>query len=438
MGKYLKTMLVGLLAGFLLISAQAEAAPETLTIMPSGAAEEPVLTGLFVGQTHRYKVIFRGNGEAIVYANIDFTNTTDNTLNEFVFETPVEVKDMTILQYDKVTCPTYYTYDIEDKKCAMISESLSIAYPSSYYYGGIQNVYQRAKFVQDGNKYTVTLPTPLEVNGDSFLLLGFTTKEFTTDFLGGYEYSFESLTVDSRITSLTINIDVDGGLLLKNASNASVNYSTAGAEKTVAPDTAVVNEDLDQLVSYMSYSGSISKQFMELSYGETVTMTGEYASTWLRLYMKEISVVVLIIVLFFVALIVGVKLYKKYHKSSPKNDKPSSDSKMWIVADTATGFGSALLIVLFTLAIMFLGSYLAYISYDYSYGYAYGMFMLLFFIISVLVYGFLALFGPIYRGRKKGWLSFGLTFFSEILFLIIIAFIFVGVILIPTSYPIPY
>jgi len=54
---------------------------------------------LFNGQDHTYKVIFRGNGDAVVYAKIAMTNTENTDLQTFIFEIPsVDVSDLSIFQ----------------------------------------------------------------------------------------------------------------------------------------------------------------------------------------------------------------------------------------------------------------------------------------------------------------------------------------------------
>ena len=47
----------------------------------------PVLAGddLLFGQSHYYTVVFRGNGEAITYAKIAFTNPDEKPLTDFSF-----------------------------------------------------------------------------------------------------------------------------------------------------------------------------------------------------------------------------------------------------------------------------------------------------------------------------------------------------------------
>ena len=163
-------------------------------------------------------------------------------------------------------------------------------------------------------------------------------------------------------------------------------------------------------------------------------MTGTYATTWARVYMNEIIYAVVAVIVVFLVIFLSVKLYKKFHKTTVKTDAPVSGSKMWILVDTALGFGSALSILFFTLLILFLSGYVT-TSY-YSYGYTYGIFMILAAIIILMIYAFLALFAPVYRGKKRGWVSFGLTFFTEILFLIIMAVIFMSVITMPQLYTI--
>jgi len=402
----------------------------------SSKIAQTTLGGLFLGQNHYYYVIFRGNGEAIVYANIEFTNTTDNVLNKFTFETPVEARDMTIVQYKAVNCGYNYLYDATLKKCVysadipLYPEGISSKMTSDIapYYGGNQNLYQKAKFTSDGNKYTVALPTDVAVDGKSYLILGYTTTAFTKEFWGGHEFEFESLKVNSRITQLRVGIEVDGGLLLKNSTGVAVAYASYGAEKSVASDTAVVNTDLDGLLSQMVYSGSITSTYKELTSGETVTISGEYASTWARLYMKEMCWIVGGIVGFFAIVVIAYKLNKRFGK---KSEPDSTKSRSWIIVDTALGFSSALIVLLFTLAFMYMASTLTYSYYGYSGSEVVNLFVS---IIIVLIYAFLVLFVPIFRGIKKGWASFGVVFFSELVFLVIMALILMSVLLLPYLY----
>ncbi|MEO0075854.1 MAG: hypothetical protein ABIK31_07140 [candidate division WOR-3 bacterium] len=60
----------------------------SLFILPSFISIASTQGELFFGQNHSYTVIFRGNGEAIVYAKIAITNPDEKQLTEFSFEVP--------------------------------------------------------------------------------------------------------------------------------------------------------------------------------------------------------------------------------------------------------------------------------------------------------------------------------------------------------------
>jgi hypothetical protein len=58
-------------------------------------------SGLFFGQDHKYSVIFRGNGEAVVYARIALTNGDEDILRDISFEIPgVDPSEMVIYQIE--------------------------------------------------------------------------------------------------------------------------------------------------------------------------------------------------------------------------------------------------------------------------------------------------------------------------------------------------
>ena len=56
----------------------------------------------FLGQDHKYSVVFRGNGEAVVSVKIIFTNKSESNLNEIRLRIPkVEPKEVSVYQIIK-------------------------------------------------------------------------------------------------------------------------------------------------------------------------------------------------------------------------------------------------------------------------------------------------------------------------------------------------
>jgi len=383
---------------------------------------------IFQGQTHNYYVLFRGNGEAVVTATIQFTNTSDNNQSTFQFETPVAVSDMTVIQYSTNPCIGIY-YDsmghcqIPVDNMPVMIGTTDVQVGSSYAYYG-QYIYQRAKFTQDGNKYTVSLPIQVASDNASYLLLGYTTKAFTSGFLGGYSFNFQSLKVDSRISAMHIGIDVDEGLLLKYATNSTVNYTTsaaaAAADTAVKSDVGVTNNTLDTIVGQVASSGMMSKDFKQLASKETANVSGDYASNVVRLFANEIGMAAGALILAAAIIFVVVKIYKKRNKNEAVKSEVGKKGGL-VIADISLGFLSALAVTGFTVALFYLSSMTGF-SLGYTSDYTPGMVAVS--VLSLFVYIILLLFVPILRGIRKGWASFGLVMFSEIIFLIILLVFF--------------
>jgi hypothetical protein len=377
---------------------------------------------IFMGQKHNYHVIFRGNGEAIVYANIEFTNTTDNTINEYVFESPVEIKDVTVYQYyQNDGYPTYrYGYD-----------SSYSSYPSYY-----SNLYTKLKFDTENNKFVVKLSKEVATNAQGKLLLGFSSRSYTNGLLGGYDYTFKAFRVDSRIESLRINISVDSDLLLKGAQSTvgvDTGTSSPALDATITNEKAVASQSMDNVLNSINY-GTINKSFTQVASDEEVAVSGEYSSNIIRLYAKEISITVLVIILIVAA---GIVIKKRLPKDdSVQSKKKDSSAKSVRFVDVMLGVTSGFFVMLLTVLITYIGNSIGYMG---SYGAMSGLVHLAFAVVSILIYLLSTLTLPMVRGIKNGWLSFVVVLVSEILFLIILMLLFVLIfspVIYNTTYPI--
>jgi hypothetical protein len=291
---------------------------------------------------------------------------------------------------------------------------------SSMYPGYCSNLYTKLKFDSEGNKYTVKLSNKITPNDEGKILLGYSTRKYTSELLGGYDYNFKAFKVNSRIESLRINISVDSDLILKGASS-SVDQVTGSSSPTmdssITSEKAVASQSMDNVLSMINY-GTINKSFTQVASDEEVTVSGEYSSNGIRLYAKEISITILVFILIIGAIIViGKKLPKNKKIDSKINDGVKQPD---IVMDICWGLISAFIVAVFTVFVTYISNYM----YMLSYGSFSGVGYLALVVISILIYLFITMAAPVIRGIRRGWISFVIVMASEIIFLVIMVFVF--------------
>jgi hypothetical protein len=404
------------------VLAQQEKAADLMPLtVPVIVQDQP--NSIFRGQDHKYAVTYRGNGEAIVYANIVFTNTTDNAIKEFVFDVPADIADLTVYQYRQDICNYGYRYDESLAQCTLQKSYQNTATPESYpYYGANQNSYTKAKFTANSKTYTIALPFAIKAEQKGYLLMGYTTKQGVTELFGKFDFTFTTLKVNQRIENVRVGINVDGDLVLKNATS-SVNYagdSVSSTSVSMGTDSkAVPNSDFDALINSLGYSGVINKSFKGLAAGETVEVKGEYAASTLRLYAGEICIALVVIVL----IIIGLALLIRSLNKRNKNTKDKVEAKVGdvtaasFVMDVVVGFISAILVVILTVSISALTYYGSWMSYGY--GFASTIAQGLITVMIILAYILVVVVGPAIRGAKYGWKAFLAVFVSELVFLLL-------------------
>ncbi len=331
-------------------------------VAPVGAVAVPVVNSassiqasdLFSGQRHSYSVIFRGNGEALTFAKVIFTNTTDEDMTKFTFEVPgVEPSEIEIYQMQlKGKCLAYlstsiYTEDdLSDDICQQYEEG---NYDNDYYYSyyGNNNQAEYSKIsgknlVQDGSKFSLNLPVTVAPNKTSSLVIAYAAKGYVTESFGLFKFNFETIKVPSRIKELKVAIDVDSDLILKGK-NATVNYGTT--KKTAV--TAGVAQDsfssgrLDNIIGSIGNYTQLTKTASNLSKSETYTVKGEYSTNWFRLYLDSIVTTVLIIIAIVLAIILLSKYLKRRNgrkKEATALEAPAADdASAYSVEELASG-----------------------------------------------------------------------------------------------------
>ena len=423
----------------------------------------PDLPPNFLGQEHYYTVDFRGNGEAIVGLRLVFANTGDKTLSTIKVRVPkIEPRDLFIYQVlrDR-SCLRYAEPSSEPVKVGetALKNEVKVLLCEEYqetdyyqnWYGSVK--YQKASFEKNLDTLTVTLPQKIKPQSSASLFIYYRAFGYAKrNLFGAYDVNFETLKVESPIRNLQVGVNVEQELYLRGAKSA-VNYRfdeavTSMKSAGFMAQAEFASPQVDNFL-YQLGRGTINKTATNLQALESFTVKAGYADSRLKLYGKEISLVVIILVVFLVLCVklaqVIIRRLKKGRSSAKSETVSASGVKLLSTGASnffltlGVSFVSALLVAGHTLIIYFLGSFL---GSAYELGSLRDLLMLLLVIISIGAYAVLLLAPAVWLAVKKGieWgvITFALTigwliffFFLAVLVLVFVSRLGGG------SYPIP-
>jgi uncharacterized protein YneF (UPF0154 family) len=372
--------------------------------------------GLLFGQTHSYSVLFRGNGEAIVYVKIVVTNSEEEPMDEISFEIPsVSPSELAIYQIKLPQECVQYDYRPDGRRYCV--EYRDPDYTEKYWYYGYDRgeaEYSKLEYSDSGQLYEVKLAEAVAPYNTTAVVVAYAARGYVKNTLGLYKYDFETIKVSSRIQEVTIAINVDSELYLKGK-KSEVNYSSEFKMDTMLSEssTPITNRNLDNLVRGIGSGGQIIKNAENLAPGESFTVKGEYAKSWFRLYLGSIVIVILIIIGIFVGVYYLSKYLKKRKEDSVKNSKEEiKDTTMIIHKDDSVAFfsilhlGVGLLSLVLTVGLTFLIVFLEGSDFTYEW-YSSSPIIEVLIIITIILLYFLTIFGPaIFVAIKRGWKSF--------------------------------
>lgn len=397
---------------------------------------------LFYGEYHNYSVTFKEDGEAIVFAKLVFTNSTDTDQTTYSFKaSKTQLKELSILQVKlPQECADYtqvYDYTTGTNKCARYRDPDYNSY-YNYSYGATGEVtYQSAKVSNEGLKYTIALPEALKPDKTSALLVAYTSTEYAKNQFLAKSFSFPTLTTDNRITEAKVGISVDEGLVLEGvttpeycsmgmcpislADNAKMS-SIAGSSGSSAP---VTNRILDNLYASIG-TGQRTYQSKSISPSKPFTAKGRYASSELRLNSQKTTVVILGLLVAIAAITYLSLKLKKKSAISTKSSKTKQGS-LSLTSDMVPVFS------LLPMAGLIGGTwYLSTGSFSNDvWGKLGGAGKPLFIVFVTIVYGVLVTIAPIIYGLRRGWRSalsviIMQTIWATILLVAVLPFIIFG------------
>lgn len=392
---------------------------------------------LMFGQTHFYTVVFRGNGEAITYAKLAITNSDDAPMTDFSFDIPnVSPTEMTIYQMTLPQECTAPNYKDEARPCSAYRDPdyTKRYYPNRYDTGEAE--YRKIDFTKSGSRYTLTLPTPVQPYKSTAIIVAYAAQGYTSENLGLYTFNFETIKVASRIQNVTVAVDVDSDLFLKGK-KSSVNYGLSTARVSdMGMSQSVSSPTLDNVVNQIGSYAAIIKEAKNLSSNESFTVKGEYAKSWLRLYITSIilSIVVVCAVLYGIYFV--TKLLKRRNEGKEQIiavadvvASPSAQTQVNAFSFThaLAGLVSSSLIV----GITAIGTVFDPISI-LMYAVGREPIAQIVVVIMILLLYVLSIFGPaIFVAIKHGWKSFLSVLVAELAWFII--FIIVYLVLFQTG-----
>jgi len=366
-------------------------------------------SSLLFGQQQIYTVTYRGNGEAVVLAKVIFSNQTDSPLSELTLRVPKgQINDYVAFQV------------FVDRQCARYESSVCIQYrdPDFQYPSGNAS-YQRANVNLEGDTLTITLPQTVGQTFSGSILLSYRALGYARkNLVGTYEYAFETLKTPEAVTEVIVGISTDSDLYLKGA-KGKVNYQMSMDVASVneigmgAPATA--NSRFDQIYRQIGY-GSIQKKASNLKSLESYTVKGSYADSNLKLYAKETLIGIAVALVFLILILLVSRWILRSINPPAPSANVSAQKNVWLII-TGGSFIASLIIVGYTVLLIWVVQFIPRYQSQFALP-----ILLLFFVISIGLYGLLLLGPGIYVGIRKG-LGFGLAMIgSTIFWLVIYAF----------------
>lgn len=364
--------------------------------IPSAKAGDLILGG----QKHEYKVVLRGDGRAIVVGKLTVPNTGMDTL------TSIRVG----LSVDDATQMTAYQL-IVDQTCSKFDNTSGTPICTKYKDISSKDVttaeYKKITIIEASpQKYTLSLPSAVEVGRTSVILFAYSSKQYTTESFGLYSYDFSTPTIDERIDSMSVSVQTDSDLYI-DGEDSSIQYGSRISSST--SDVSELSADSAMAMMMSTRGNTVRNTATDLFPGESYTVTGRYSEFWWRLSLGKIITGIVILVI-----LIGLGIWKSRRmlktESIPLKQRIAT---LFSGNYLANGLFTAVLIGVWSAIVMNLmkSTFLRHIDN--------GLAEMLIGFVVLMIYVPIT-FGPsIAVGAKKGWKAGIMTFIGAIVWLII-------------------
>lgn len=398
----------------------------------------------FLGQDHFYSVVLRGNGEAVVTMKANFSNDTSEDLSQLTFIIPgADAQEVVAYQVirdkqcarwrssvlERTTLDTQATGDEalrrRDPNCLEWKDPNYF----EYFYGN--NQYIKSEVSTKGEAVTVTLPTSIEPTKTGSIVLYYRGMGYAhKTWAGGYTFKFETAKVNTAIKNMQIGMSTDPDWIMSGV-DSSIDY---GANAKLTLDAAIApqetggraNAQFDQIYQQIGY-GSLVKSASDLQPNESYTVTGAYAKDSLQLYATNIVVGTIIVLLFIAVIISALGITLRRMKQASTSGKKLAVTPRDFVVALATGFGSAILMVVYTIfllvALYLLSSRAGYYGNFFDIA---PFIVIALMLVSAAIYLFLFIVPAIVIGAKRGLWTGVITSLVTIIWLVIFLVIGIG------------
>ena len=364
--------------------------------IPSAKAGDLILGG----QKHEYKVVLRGDGRAIVVGKFTVPNTGSDTL------TSIRIG----LSVDDATQMTAYQL-IVDQACSKFDNTSGTPVCTKYKDISSKDVtnaeYKKITIIEASpQKYTLSLPSAVEVGKTSVILFAYSSKQYTTESFGLYSYDFSTPTIDERIDLMAVSVQTDSDLYI-DGEDSSIQYGSRISSST--SDVGELSADSAMAMMTSTRGNTVRSTASDLFPGESYTVTGRYSEFWWILSLDKIIGGIVIL-----AILVGLGTWKSRRilkiESIPLKQRITT---LFSESYLTSGLFTAVLIGVWSAIVMNLtmSTFLRHIEN--------GLAAVLIGLVVMMIYVPI-LFGPsIALGAKKGWRAGIMTFISAIVWLII-------------------
>ncbi len=415
----------------------------------------PPQSGINQGQSHYYSVFFRGNGEAVVSFRTQFKNSVNYPLSELTYymsDTPL-INDIVIYQRVNYYYPPCYNFqpqleevDIPRQNNRMFPvisifptptpastgqvDQESIAAPCldqpKYYDGGSH--YLKADYQLNGNALKITLPQEVSPSEPVNLIVTYRSLSYVKkDLPGSFTYTFETLKSNTAIDNIQVGISVDQDYILKGA-KGEIEYLEGFSESVPSFDSGIsinsYNERFDSFYNRIG-QGNLYKYASHLAPMESYTVSGSYADSIWKLYLREILFGLLVIttigllIVTIVIKILRILTHGMKNTESPKGPfwiRLNVNQKSLLIATFGSMTG-ATFAVIYTLFLFFfftkLGDYLSLTNGVEA------IFFILIMLISFVLYAAFLFLPSIFISINKGIVWGIVAFISTICWLVL-------------------
>lgn len=294
---------------------------------------------LAAGQQHYYAVVLDGEGDASVAAKLIVYNKGDTPLEQLTIEIPGDrVRVINALQEGYLrqeVCAQYTSGCVKyapTVTCAQSDSNGCVGYTrpciekqdrcantqwidDSY---GYHTVNSTLTPLSHSTALTLTLPSPINPQQQSAVLLYYKAGPYADETLGRFAYDFETIKVNDDVANVRVAITVPEEFTLAGA-EGDTEYRTglssfSSMEKTMTAPT-IQSDEMASFSRQIEYQQGIVKTSASLDPLESFHVTGTYARGVFALYWERFLIGGTLIIACIACLItLGVRTYRRGSK----------------------------------------------------------------------------------------------------------------------------